>query len=172
MTRALVVYESMWGNTEQVARAIAEGLGSRLDVTVAEVSEAPTAPGDDIAVIVAGGPTHAFSMTRPSTRADAIRQGARQGHEDTGLREWLSRLPEHPDGQRLVTFDTRVGKVRHLPGSAAKSAARLARQHGYSPFARSESFFVNDVDGPLLEGETTRATQWGADLAAQLVPTS
>lgn len=169
MKRALVVYESMWGNTEQIARAIAEGLGTRLEVSVVEVSDAPAAPGDDVALVVAGGPTHAFSMTRENTRADAVKQGARQGHVGIGLREWLSALPGRPDGQRMVTFDTRVKQVRHLPGSAAKSAGRVARQHGYPRFADSESFYVDDVAGPLLDGETTRAVQWGDALAARLV---
>jgi hypothetical protein len=172
MKRAMVVYESMWGNTEQIARAIAEGLGTKLDVNVVEVSEAPAAPGEDVALVLAGGPTHAFSMTRENTRADAVKQGARQGHVDIGLREWLSGLPGHPEGQLLVTFDTRVKQVRHLPGSAAKSAGRLARQHGYRRFADSESFYVDDVSGPLLEGETDRATRWGAALAARVADAS
>jgi flavodoxin len=171
MKRALVVYESMWGNTAEVARAIAKGLATRLDVSIVEVAEAPAAP-DDVAIIVAGGPTHAFSMTRENTRADAIRQGAQKGHAQVGLREWLSRLPDHSGGQPMVTFDTRVGKVRHLPGSAAKSAGRVARQHGYARFADSESFYVDDVAGPLLDGETARATHWGELLANRLMEPS
>jgi len=62
--KALVVYESMFGNTEQIARAIAVGLGESVDVQVAEVTDAPTKPDHEIALIVAGGPTHAFSMSR------------------------------------------------------------------------------------------------------------
>ena len=59
---ALVVYESMFGNTEQIARAIADGLSESVEVQVAEVANAPTEPDPDTALIVAGGPTHAFSM--------------------------------------------------------------------------------------------------------------
>jgi hypothetical protein len=166
--RALVVYESMWGNTAQIAEAISDGLGTSVDVSVVEVSQAPPAPDADITLVVTGGPTHAFSMTRASTRADALRQGASQHAADLGLREWLTGLPERPPGQQLVTFDTRVNKVRHLPGSAAKSAGRVARQHGYPKFAPSVSFYVADVSGPLLDGEKTRATEWGRQLAARL----
>ncbi len=56
--KALVVYESMFGNTEQIARAVAAGLEESVDVQVAEVTDAPTEPDPDVALIVAGGPTH------------------------------------------------------------------------------------------------------------------
>jgi hypothetical protein len=163
--KALVVYESMWGNTEQVARAVAAGLGETVNVDVVEVSQAPAEPGEDVALVVAGGPTHAFSMTRASTRADALKQGATQGSQDTGLREWLDALPSGHHEQRLATFDTRVDKVRHLPGSAAKKAAKTGRRHGYKAAAHAESFYVHDTAGPLLDGELARATGWGRELA-------
>jgi flavodoxin len=73
--KALVVYESMFGNTEQIARAVAAGIGETVDVQLTEVADA-TDPGPDVALIVAGGPTHAFSMSRENPRADAISKGA------------------------------------------------------------------------------------------------
>lgn len=166
--KALVVYESMWGNTEQVARAIAEGLRDTMAVEVVEVTRAPGQPGDDVTLVVAGGPTHAFSMTRPSTRADAFKQGATQGSAESGLREWLEALPSGHHEQRLATFDTRVDKVRHLPGSAAKKAAKTGRRHGFKAAAHAESFYVHDTDGPLLDGELDRASAWGRELAITL----
>ena len=74
MTRALVVYESVLGNTQAVAKAIAEGLGESRPVTVKEVSDAPDAIPPDVGLLVVGGPTHAFGMSRPETRADAARE--------------------------------------------------------------------------------------------------
>jgi hypothetical protein len=162
--RALVVYESMWGNTEEIARAVAAGLAERADVQVVDVTDAPASPGD-VDLVVAGGPTHAFSMTRASTRADAARQGAPSAPQTIGLREWLAHLP--PGGSAPVaTFDTRVEKVRRLPGSAARSAARAVRRHGYRLAAPAHSFYVEDTPGPLLDGEVERATQWGRELAS------
>lgn len=169
MSRALVVYESMWGNTAQVARAIAKGLSEMMDVDLVDVHEAPAEPAHDVSLVVAGGPTHAFSMTRPNTRADAVRQGAPQQAVDRGIREWLEALPSGDYPQILATFDTRVDKVRHLPGSAARSAAKTARRHGYHATAHAESFYVRDMDGPLLDGELDRATAWGRQLVASLV---
>ena len=162
--KALVVYESLWGNTEQVARSIAAGLQQHLDVSVVDVTEAPVAIPDDVALTVVGGPTHAFGLSRPQTRQDAFRQGATQGNQDVGVREWLSQL--HADGHSgpVAAFDTRVEKVRRLPGSAAKKAAKLVRREGFASASEPESFYVSDTSGPLVEGELDRAREWGAQL--------
>ena len=79
--RALVVYESMFGNTEAIAHAIAEGLSLQLAVELVEVSAAPTTLRD-VDLLVAGGPTHAFGLSRRSTRESAREQA--------------------PDGARLI----------------------------------------------------------------------
>ena len=167
MPKAMVVYESMWGNTETVARAVADGLATSMEVDLFEVGDALLAPGDDVDLLVIGGPTHAFSMSRRSTREDAHRQGADGGGE-TGLREWLDRLPDGEHRQQVATFDTRVAKMKHLPGSAAKSAAKSAHRHGFPRAAQVESFYVSDVDGPLIDGELERATAWSRQIAASL----
>ena len=70
----LVVYESMWGNTRAVADAIARGLGP--DTAVVEVTRAPADIPADVDLLVVGGPTHAFSMSRGTTRHDAAQRGA------------------------------------------------------------------------------------------------
>jgi Flavodoxin len=166
--RALIVYESMFGNTEQVARAIAAGLRESLDISMADVSETPAAAADEADLIVAGGPTHAFSMSRMNTREDAIGRGADEAEREVGLREWIDALPAGRSGGKLATFDTKVASMRHLPGSAAKGAARAGRRHGYELAEPAESFYVHDVKGPLLDGELERATAWGRELAASI----
>jgi len=168
--RALIVYESMFGNTGEVATAVARGLSDRLEVELRDVSEAPSPITEFLDLIVVGGPTHAFSMSRENTRSEAVRQGARRPPFDLGLREWLEALPSGNHEQAIATFDTRVDKVRHLPGSAAKGAAKLARRHGYRAAAHHESFYVQDTQGPLLPGELDRATAWGRRLAQYRVP--
>lgn len=160
--RVFVVYESMFGNTEAIARAVAEGLSDRMDVELHGVAQATI--GDPVDLIVAGGPTHAFSLSRPSTRADAAAQGA-QGNAGVGLREWLAVLPGATHGEAFAAFDTRVDKVRHLPGSAAVKASRIAHRHGYAP-AGQESFYVTGTSGPLVDGEVERARAWGVELGA------
>jgi hypothetical protein len=165
--KALVVYESMWGNTRQVANAIAEGLGG---VPATEVGTVDADELKDLDLLVVGGPTHAFSMSRASTRRDAAQKGATGGHDDLGIREWLDALPSDLTAA-VATFDTRATKVRHLPGSAARSAAKEIKRHHGGRVVDQESFYVLDMEGPLMEGELDRARSWAASLA-HAVPAS
>ena len=119
----LVVYESMWGNTKTVAHAVAEGIGH--DIAVVHVRDAPVRVPSDVDLLVVGGPTHAFSLSRVATRRDAIAKGAPDAHSERGVREWLAQL-KASEHVAVATFGTRVGSVRHLPGSAAKAAGREA----------------------------------------------
>ena len=123
--RALVAYESMFGNTERVARAVAAGLRLEgIDATVCNVCDSAKADLSDVDLIVVGAPTHGFSLSRPVSRHDAVRQGGRESAEHRGMREWLHTL-EHTDRPILAAaFDTRVTKVRYLPASASLRAAR------------------------------------------------
>jgi hypothetical protein len=162
----LVVVESMWGNTRAVADEVAKSLGAQ----VLDVAEAPTTLPDDLDLLVVGGPTHAFSMSRARTRHDAVQRGAADTDEATGMREWLAALPPS-DRIDVATFDTRVAQVRRLPGSAAKAAGKEVRRHHLGRLVASESFFVEDMEGPLLAGELDRARTWGTELAGLGSPT-
>lgn len=166
--RALVVYESMFGNTQQIAEAIAAGLREQAEVELVEVGHAdPSVEGFDLVVV--GGPIHAWSMTRASSR-----EGAQQQAGDTplvsqgvGVREFLAALhdahPEHPAA--AATFDTAI-RTRWFPvGSAAKPAAKQLTAHGYRLVAKPQHFYVTDTRGPLVEGELERARSWAAGLA-------
>ena len=162
---SLVVVESSFGNTRAVAEAIADGLGAGTVLT--DVGDAPAdLAGFDLVVV--GGPTHAFGMSRPGPRDDAARQAGHEPGGGPGIREWIAALPRAGGTDRTVrvaTFDTRVAKVRHLPGSAAKGAAKALAAHGYARLGKPTSFYVSDTPGPLLDGEADRARAWGTDLA-------
>ena len=160
---ALVVVESMWGNTREVAEAVAQGLGG--DVAVVDVGQAPTTVPDDVELLVIGGPTHAFSMSRSGTRQSAADNGAQVGHDTSGIREWLEAVPPS-ERLEVATFDTRVTKVKHLPGSAAKAAGKEVRRHHLGRLVATRSFYVEDMKGPLHEGELDRAKAWGSELVA------
>ena len=162
----LVVYESMWGNSRKVAEAAAQGLGA--DVSIVNVDQAPVPLPPDLDMLVLGGPTHAFSMSRASTRQEAAAKGADRGLVISGIREWLGALPA-PDHVDVATFDTRVASVRHLPGSAAKAAAKEVRRRHLGRVIATESFYVADTAGPLLDGELDRARSWGTSLAVRRV---
>lgn len=165
--KTFVVYESMFGNTARLADAVGRGLG---DATVIEVNNAVTDDLADADLIVFGGPTHAFSMSRPATREEAKNQGAASGKTERGLREFIATLPNRIRIP-VATFDSRVSKACRLPGSAAKASARDLRRHHGARVVRQASFFVEDTAGPLLNGEVERAEAWGRELAER-VPAS
>jgi flavodoxin len=164
--KALVVYESMFGNTRTIATAVAEGLAStRADVEVSEVGVAPVEVGDDVDLLVVGAPTHAFGMSHPNTRTSALE------HTDQplvspgiGLREWLDRVRARA-GLAVAAFDTRTDQ-RWLPGSAARGAQRRLRRRGFQPVTGARNFHVTGMTGPLVDGEPDRAREWGERLAS------
>ncbi|UQU61840.1 flavodoxin [Couchioplanes caeruleus] len=161
--KALIIFESMFGNTRSIACAIAEGLQETYEVNVADVSGRPRAYGIDLLVV--GGPTHAFSMSRASTREDAARKGTvRQGSAGTGLRDYFDSSPVL-HGIPAAAFDTKINKPL-VPGSAARRAQKELRRLGCRIVLPAENFLVTDTTGPLVEGERERARQWGAALAA------
>lgn len=162
---ALVIYESMFGNTAMIARAIASGLHrSGVGVQINDVASAPAADSLDVDLLVLGAPTHAFSLSRPRTRVDAVRQGAPPDKAAAGLREWLEVAQPREPGPLVGVFDTRASKARRLPAAGAK-AAKLARRHGFRVVSDPMAFLVQDVTGPLADGELERAGAWGVLLA-------
>jgi hypothetical protein len=164
--KALVIYESMFGNTEKIARAIADGLGERFDVTLTDVGTMPRAFGLDLLVI--GGPTHAFGMSRPSTREQAAQQREmRPGATDVGVREYLDCSPSLADTV-AAAFDTKIDKP-FLPGSAAHSIQRRLRRLGCHIAMPARSFLVSATAGPLGVHEEENARQWGVALASAVL---
>jgi flavodoxin len=165
--KALVVYESMFGNTEAIAIAIRDGLAARMEAELVEVSRAPSTLPHDVSLLVAGGPTHAFGLSRDATRQDAAQKSTEPVvSAGQGLREWFAGLDVGSTGS-AAAFDTHIDK--RVPGSAAKAAAKRLRRLGLRVIVPAESFYVTDSPGPLLDGETERARQWGEDVATTFV---
>lgn len=165
--RALVVYESMFGNTQLIAKSIGEGLATCIDTEVVEVGSAPQVLDEGVSLLVVGGPTHAFSMTKPATRKSAAEQatGALVS-TGIGIREWLDALGGTAE-VGAAAFDTRVDKPR-LPGSAARGADKRLRSNGFHRVAGPTSFYVHGTTGPVVDGELDRARRWGETLGAKV----
>ena len=169
--RAVVVYESMYGNTRAVAEAIGEGLRSAGDVVVVPVGRAGPEVLDGAGLVVVGGPTHVHGMTRPRTRAAAAEVAAKPastvvleaGADGPGVREWLASLG--PVDGRAAAFDTRLKGPAAFTGRASKGIGRALRRHGLELTAPPESFLVTK-DNILEAGEAARARRFGERLAA------
>jgi hypothetical protein len=137
--RALVVYESMYGNTHVIASSIAGGLRADCEVTLVPVAEATR----DL-----------FAAADLLVDPDA---GGR------GMRDWLRDLGHRND--LAATFDTRLDGVPAFTGRAGRPIARLLKRHGYRLVAAPESFLVGSQN-MLLDGEAARARRWGMTLGA------
>lgn len=165
--RAVVVYESMWGNTAAIAQTIARRLESFGDAQLVSVLNADPKIVEGADLVIVGGPTHVHGMSRASTRSSTAETeevaGAASG---PGVREWLDELPDG-DGTLAAAFDTRLDKPRWLVGAASGGISRSLRKRGYRLVAPAESFVVTDSEGPLKAGEIERADAWAEEIARQ-----
>jgi hypothetical protein len=161
---AVVVYESMYGNTRQLAHAIAKGIGGATVIAVADANSERLAGAE---LVVAGGPTHMLGMSGPNSRRSAVAAAAKPGSGLTvepgasgpGIREWLA--DARGRGAAAAAFDSRLRPW--LAGRAAPKIARGLRRRGFHVIDRPRSFLVSKQN-QLLPGELERARAWGASL--------
>ncbi|MBT0773218.1 flavodoxin family protein [Kineosporia sp. J2-2] len=156
--RALLVYESRFGNTESVARAVAAGLGTVVRVDIHTPASAPVVLGDDVALLVVGAPTHALGHGVPE--GDGVDRYA-----CASVRDWLETL--HPAGIPAASFDTHAGGP--FTGRPARTVSHRLRRLGLQ-LRGHESFCAKGVLGPMEDGELDHAQRWGENLAASLAP--
>lgn len=146
--KAVVVYDSKFGNTEHLARAIAETLGVGEPAAVVAAGAASERDLAALDLLAVGGPT--------------------QGHGlSPALKAFLERIP--PEAVRdvpTVTFDTRLPWPRFLAGSAAAASAKRLAKKGARLVVPPESFLVTASEGPLAEGELARAQAWATAVRA------
>ncbi len=172
--KALVVYESMYGNTASIAQAIGRGIEQRgFETEVVPIDEAAPGRAANVDLLIVGGPTHAHGMSRQATRATAAKDEKNRYEHPTatpGIRAWLSELPD--GGHRsAAAFDTRFKGPTAVTGSAAKGIRRQLQRHGFRPVVPPQSFLVAK-DNTLVGGEAERATAWATAVADAIEPAS
>lgn len=166
--RALIVYESMFGNVRALTGVIAGELGRWMQVQTMEVGEAPDRLPDGVDLLLLGAPTHTFGLSRPDTRKTASGMGA--APPARGMREWLEGLEVgggHPQTAVFFTASADAGWMRWL-GDAGRGLTSRARRLDLRMVAPSERFLVTGMKGPLCEGEKEHAERWAARLAERL----
>lgn len=141
---ALVIYDSSYGNTKLIARAIAEALGEHGEIRVTPAGEIDALTKEGLDLLVIGAPTQRHGL--PSTV-----RGLLEGTPHGALRDL-----------RALAFDTRYHHAKLITGSAAKEIGKRLRELGCHLLAPPESFFVGGVEGPLEPGEEDRARAWAA----------
>ena len=150
--KALIVYDSVFGNTEKIAKAIGDSLADLTSTEVVKVSEAKLEQLQGTDLLIVGSPTRAFKPTK-------------------AIVDFLIQIPSNGlKGIDVAAFDTRVntedvnsrilnGFVK-IFGYAAKPIADKLQKKGGNLVIPPEGFFVKDNEGPLKEGELERAAKW------------
>ena len=158
--KMLVVYDSVFGNTEEIARAIGNGLGGAEDVGIVRAGDVRPEQLKGLKLLVVGSPTRGFRPT-----------GA--------VKQVISSIPRGGlEGVKVAAFDTGIAAsdiessafhffVR-IFGYAAKPISDRLRKKGGELIIAPEGFFVKGVEGPLKEGELERAADWARKITAIL----
>lgn len=144
--KTLIVYDSVHGNTEKIARAIGDAISG--EVEVLRAGEVVSTDLGALDLLIVGAPTYGGRPTPP-------------------VRDFLSRVPVGAlEGTSVAAFDTRIPArwVRIFGFAAGKIAGRLKRLGG-TLVVSPEGFFVKGTEGPLLEGEAERAANWAREIA-------
>ena len=160
--KAVVVYESHWGNTEAIARAVAAGIGPEAEALTTD--QASGAALMDADLVVAGAPLIAFGLPSDKMRGGVAAESAKAPTppdlSHPLMSAWLDSLPRGHG--RSASFETRM---RWSPGGATGAIDRGLAGAGYRPVGKGRRFVVKGKYGPLRDGEIQLARQWGAELA-------
>jgi flavodoxin len=160
--KGLIVYESMYGNTEKIAQAIGEALGKSEEVAIMRVGEANSEQFTGLDLCILGSPTQRFqSTTAISDLLEKIPQNGLRGVKvaafDTRLsEEWIKKTPA------LAFFVKLLGRSAY----AAKRIADKLQKKGGTLIAPPEGFYVEDTEGPLVPGELERASSWAKNIVS------
>jgi flavodoxin len=150
--KSLIVYDSVFGNTEQIALSIGNSLGSKENVAILQVSAIKPEQLVGLDLLIVGSPTRAFRPTK-------------------AISSFLNKIPSNSlKGIKVAAFDTRmsaddvkpriVSLFMKLFGYAAKPIANKLKKKGGDLLVPLEGFFVKDSEGPLKDNELERAANW------------
>jgi len=156
--KTLVLYDSQYGNTQQIAQAIASQLGSPEDVALLRASEMDPAVLNGRQLLIIGSPTQRFMAT-------------------PALMAWLKDIPRNGlRGMQVAAFDTRLTEqqIQTTPvlkwfvrksSYAAWWLAKQLKNKGGTLLLPPEGFYVESMEGPLLPGEIERAGEWAQKIS-------
>ncbi|TRO49871.1 flavodoxin family protein [Candidatus Bathyarchaeota archaeon] len=147
--KALIVYDSVYGNTEKIARAIGDAIAG--EVEVHRAGEVNVSELDAFDLIVVGSPTHG-------------------GRPTPAVRGFIDEAPASAlKGVNVAAFDTRSpAKWARIFGFAAGRIGDSLKRKGGKLVVPPEPFFVEGTEGPLKEGELERATGWAEDIVKSI----
>ena len=147
--KVLVVYDSVYGNTEQIGRSIAETIAN--DVKILHARDAKPSDLEGIDILIIGAPTQAGRPTTPT-------QNLLKELSDSDVKD-----------KKIATYDTRISsKWVGIFGYAAGRIAKALKKKGGNLVKDPEPFYVAGTEGPLKEGEVERAAAWAREVINSL----
>jgi len=141
--KALIVYDSVYGNTEKIAEAMTGAITPSGETKLLRAGEASPSELESLDFLIVGSPTHG-------------------GRPTAAVQDFLNRLTQQSlEGIKVAAFDTRAtSKFAKIFGNAARRIAGQLTKKGGILTASPEGFFVMGTKGPLKEGELERAAAW------------
>jgi flavodoxin len=157
--KALVVYDSEFGNTEQIANTIGSTLGSTDEIEVLRVGEVKMEGLTGLEILIVGSPTQRFRPTEATS--DFLKHIHANWLKGINVAAFDTRLTsEEIEGTRMLPFFVRIF------GYAAQPIASKLKKKGGELIASPEGFYVQGMKGPLVEGELERAAAWARQIIA------
>jgi flavodoxin len=158
--KTLILYDSVYGNTEKIALAIGDALGTQEDVSIIKDSDAKPDQFAGLDLLIVGAPTQRFRTT-------------------PAMSDLLKMIPQNSlKGVKVAAFDTRLSmdEIKKIPilaffvrlfgvnAYAARPIANRLKKKGGKLVGSPEGFFVQGMEGPLVEGELDRAVNWARQI--------
>ena len=161
--KALILYDSVYGNTEKIALAIGNALGSQDDVHVVKVSDAKPDQFAGLDLLIVGAPTQRFRTT--AVMSDFLKTIPANRIKDVKVSAFDTRLSlDEINKTPILAFFVRMFGVNAY---AARPIANRLKKKGGKVVGSPEGFFVAGMEGPLVEGELERAVNWARQLTAK-----
>lgn len=159
--KALIIYDSLYGNTERIAKAVKDAFDSGHETTLLPVKDVDAGHLAGLDLLIAGSPTQGFRPTKL-------------------LQKFFSEIPRGGlKNVNIAAFDTRIAwQEIHLRvlkimmrqfGYAANPIAKALVKKGGKLIIPPEGFFVKETEGPLKEGEEERAKEWGRKVIEKMI---
>lgn len=158
--KALVVYDSVFGNTEKIAQAIGAGLGPQAEVEVCRVGDVKPNHLMEADLLIVGSPTRGFRPTPATTKL--LKGIARDGLKNVMVAGFDTRFSE----SQIAEGPAILGGLVKLFGYAAEPISKRLEKKGGRVVADPGGFIVTDTEGPLQEGELDRAAEWAREISA------
>ena len=155
--KALVVYDSEFGNTKQIAMAIGGIFESLDEVEVLRVGEVLVEQFKGLDFLIVGSPTQRFRPTKPTS--DFLKRIPKDGLKSISAAAFDTRLTiEEIEETGVLAFFVRIF------GYAAQPIGNGLKKKGAELVTSPEGFYVEGVKGPLVEGDLERAEAWGRQM--------